>query len=124
MKKVFLLIVLILLVCPIFAQTILVEQYTGDQWEKLDLFEKMDIVSGFLAGFSVWRDYVFDLDTEIYKRYLSYNKFLERNNVVKKIVSDLDRYYKVNREYYKYNDRVVTMIIVFYGKYWWMEINE
>lgn len=96
-----------------------VEQYTGRHWNVLGALEKKNIVEGFLSGFSVWRDYIFDVDPEVYERYQHYDEFLRREGVVDKIIADLDRYYAINEDTYKYNDRVTNMIIVFYGKYWW-----
>lgn len=96
-----------------------IEEYSGRQWGVLGENDKIQIVEGFLAGFSVWRDYIFDLDPSIYERYQEYDRFLRRSNVSARIVADLDRYYLLNRESFKYNDRVTNMIVVFYGKYWW-----
>ena len=122
MKKLMIVCILFLMAFSLFSDMIPVEQYTGYQWERLNPMRKTDIVSGYLAGFSVWRDYAFDLDTELYNRYQSFDNFMNRNNIVEKIIEDLDKYYIINSENYKYNDRVTTMIIVFYGKYWWIEI--
>lgn len=100
-----------------------VEEYTGRQWQVLGESDKIRIVDGFLAGFSVWRDYLFDLDPTIYQRYEEYDRFLRQSNVAAKIVADLDRYYVLNRENFKFNDRVTNMIVVFYGKYWWEDFE-
>lgn len=96
-----------------------VEEYTGVHWTVLMPEEKVRIVSGFLAGFSVWRDYIFDLDVEVYERYESYDEFLSQDRIAERVVADIDRYYTLNRDNYKFSDRLTNLIIVFYGKYWW-----
>jgi hypothetical protein len=55
----------------------------------------------------------------MYDTYRSFEQFINEHRVVEKIVKNLDRYYELNRDNYKYNDRVTTMIIVIFGKYWW-----
>lgn len=121
MKKIFFIGILLLITVSVFAQIRgqTVEEYTGNEWQILSELEKTAIVDGFLSGFSVWRDYIFDLDTQVYEKYQSYDKFLKRDGVVEKIVQDLDRYYIINKDNHKYEDRITNMIIVFYGKYWW-----
>jgi hypothetical protein len=96
-----------------------VSEFRGHQWERLDAMEKELIVSGVLGGFSMVRDFAFDLDPKIYERYEAYDEFLAQGQVVSEIVENLDRYYELNRDNYKYDDRVTNMIIVIYSKYWW-----
>lgn len=105
------------------AQTLSVDEWTGVQWERLGnaglTSTKLDVVSGVLTGISAVRDYAFDVDPKMYQYYEAYSEFLLEQNVVEEIVTTLDRYYEQNRNTHKYNDRVVTMILVIYGKYWW-----
>ena len=100
-----------------------VDEWWGYQWERLEItsgpLAKHDVVSGVLAGISAVRDYAFDVDPKMYEYYQAYARFLLKKGVVDEIVDTLDRYYELNRETYKYEDRVVTMILVIYGKYWW-----
>jgi hypothetical protein len=96
-----------------------IEEYSGYQWERLMLREKVDIVGGVLAGINMTKDFVLDLDTDVYEHYLAFNKFLMRHNITAKIIETLDKYYELNRENYKYNDRCTLMIMAIYGKYWW-----
>lgn len=121
MKKLLIVFLLLLITTLVFGQfrTASVDEYTGKHWNVLSNLEKTSIVDGFLSGFSMWRDYIFDLDMEIYDRYEAYDEFLTKENIVEKVIQDLDRYYKINENNYKYDDRVINMIIVFYGKYWW-----
>lgn len=128
MRKILLVVVLFLMASVAFVhadrklENKTVDEWWGYQWEQLDFIGptvKEDIVSGVLAGISATRDYAFDLDSKIYEYYEAYSEFLEKKNVVRKIVETLDRYYEQNKGTYKYEDRVVTMILVIYGKYWW-----
>lgn len=99
-----------------------VDEWWGYQWETLGetgLLNKIDVVSGVLAGISATRDYAFDVDPKLYEYYEAYSEFLAKKDIVRNIVETLDRYYEQNRGTYKYEDRVVTMILVIYGKYWW-----
>lgn len=100
-----------------------VDEWWGYQWERLEItsgvMAKHDVVSGVLAGISAVRDYAFDVDPKMYEYYKAYSEFLLEQDIVDDIVATLDRYYEENRDTYKYEDRVVTMILVIYGKYWW-----
>jgi len=121
MKKILILSIIFFLVAS-FVFTIDVNRLTGEEWEKLEVANptaKYDIVGGVLSGFGMVKDYAFDLEPKMYDSYRSFEDFVNENDVVEKIVENLDRYYELNKENYKYKDRVVTMIIVIFGKYWW-----
>jgi hypothetical protein len=101
---------------------ITVDEWAGYQWEAATTFSitlQRDTVNAVLAGIGIVRDYAFDVDPKMYEYYQAYQNFLMREGIVDKIVDDLTRYYKLNHDNYKYKDRVVTMIMVIYGKYWW-----
>lgn len=121
MKKVLILSIILFLVAT-FAFSIDVSRMTGSEWEAVGIATptaKYDIVAGVLSGFGMVKDYAFDLEPRMYDTYRSFDDFINENDVVEKIVENLDRYYELNKDNYKYNDRVVTMIIVIFGKYWW-----
>lgn len=125
MKKVLFVLLLFAVLFPLSAQIregsiwTQVAEFRGHQWERLEQQEKELIVSGVLGGFSMVRDFAFDLDPSIYERYEAYDEFMMRDRVILEIVDNLDRYYLYNRNNYKYEDRVTNMIIVIYSKYWW-----
>lgn len=102
-----------------FSEAITVQEYTGYQWQRMSILEKTDVVGGVLAGFSMVRDFIFDLDPNVYEKYKAYDTFMAKRNIIVKIIDTLDRYYLLNKENYKYDDRVTIMIIVIYSKYWW-----
>ena len=121
MRKLFVIIVALLAITTyvVHAQAMQVDEYYGYQWEKMMLTEKHDIVGGVLAGIQMVKDFALDLDPYIYEHYKVYSAFLMKHNVVPKIIETLDRYYELNRDNYKYKDRVTVMIMAIYGKYWW-----
>lgn len=121
MKKILILGIIFFLIAS-FTFSMDVNRLTGSGWEQLGRVSptaKHDIVSGVLSGFGMVKDYAFDLEPKMYDSYRSFEDFVNENDVVNKIVKNLDRYYQLNRDNYKYEDRVVTMIIVIFGKYWW-----
>jgi hypothetical protein len=131
MKRLILIVAVLLAVTVVFVHAdrklgrtgINVDAWWGHQWELLDQtsgpLAKYDVVAGVLAGISAVRDYAFDVDPQMYEYYQAYSEFLLKQDVVGEIVDTLNRYYEENRDTYKYEDRVVTMILVIYGKYWW-----
>jgi hypothetical protein len=122
LKKTVIFIIILIAVAVFFAHPLDVQKMSGHEWEKLDTVSptsKYDIVSGVLTGFGMVEDYAFDINKKIPEKYESFDEFIEREGIVEKIVKTLDRYYRLNRSSYKYNDRVANMIIVIFGKYWW-----
>lgn len=120
MKKLLFIMLLFMISFSLMANNI--EQYTGEQWEKLEIIDplsKLTIINGVLVGISITHDYIFDINEGMTEHYRAYSAFIAQENVAVNILNTLNRYYKENRDNFKYNDRVVTMILVIYGKYWW-----